>query len=471
MRFGWRRVLHDLGADLRPTLALAGPVVLAELGWMTMGLVDTMIVGPLGPEAIGAVSLGGMAFIAPIVFGMGLLLGLDTLVSQAFGAGDLDDARHSLSQGVWLAVGMTPPLMTLVGFGLAPALGWIGTDSRVLADSRTYLQGLNWGTLPLLIYVAYRRYLQAVGRAGVVTFALVSANAVNALAVWALVYGRLGLPAFGIQGAGWATTLSRVYMATFLVVAAVAHDRKTLRAAAGSAWRRWRPDPKRLRTLVGLGLPAAAQVTLEVGVFAAATALAGRLEPAALAAHEVVMNVSSVTFMIPLGLGSAGAVRVGHAIGRDDPAAAARAGWSTLALTAVFMAAAALVFVIFPRAILGGFTTDARVLALGVPLLFVAAGFQLFDGVQGVTTGNLRGLGDTRTPMLCHGLAHWAFGLPLGYALAFPLGFGVLGLWLGLSLGLALAGTVLLAAWVYRTRELGARALRISRQESAPAYE
>lgn len=441
--------------DLRPTLGLAGPVVLAELGWMAMGVADTVIVGPLGPEAIGAVGIGSMAFFTPIVFGMGLLLGLDTMVSQAFGAGDREAARRSLGQGVVLSVALTPPLMLLV-LVLPPLLRGLGVEPAVLRLARPYLAATVWGTLPLLLYAAFRRYLQAVGRVGPVVFALVSANAVNVLGNWALVYGHLGAPALGVTGSGWATTLSRLYMAALLAAAVWRYDRRHgLHGGSGPAW--WRPDPARLRRLLALGLPAAGHVTLEVGVFATATALAGRLDPRSLAAHQVALNISSVTFMIPLGLASAGAVRVGQAVGRGDLPAAARAGWSTLALGTAFMAAAGLTLALAPRAFIAAFSDDPGVTALGVPLMRLVAAFQLFDGFQGVTTGNLRGAGDTRTPMLTNALAHWAVGLPLGYVLAFPAGLGVAGLWAGLALGLVVAALLLLAAWLRKARELAGR--------------
>lgn len=435
---------------MRPTLALAGPVVMAELGWMAMGVVDTMIVGGLGAEAIGAVSIGSVAFFTPAVFGMGLLLGLDTLVSQAEGAGDHQGASRSLAQGLFLAVSLAVPLM-LVARGIGPALGAIGINPSVHRRALPYLDATAWGSLPLLVYAAARRYLQAVHRVGVVMFALLSANVVNALADWAFVYGKLGMPAMGVVGAGWATTVSRSYMAAVLLAAALAESkRKGGEAPPGL----WRPDLARLRRLVGLGLPAATQVTLEVGVFAMATALAGRLSPESLAAHQIVLNLSSVTFMVPLGLASAGAVRVGQAIGRGTPEAAARAGWATLALGTAFMAVAAAGFVLLPRTLIGGFTHDPGILAIGVPLLYVAAGFQLFDGLQGVATGNLRGVGDTRSPMICHALALWGIGLPLGYVLTFPGGLGVFGLWIGLSAGLVVSGVVLLWVWAEKSREL-----------------
>ena len=448
MRF--KATAREIGAELRPTLALAGPVVSAELGWMAMAIVDTLIVGRLGAEAIGAVGLGSTAFLAVAVFGMGLLLGLDTLIAQAFGAGDLDDCHRSLVQGIFLAAALTPLLM-LVVFVAAPGLSALGVAPSVLRGAVPYIRITSLSTFPLLVFAALRRYLQATGHVGPVMFALMSANIVNALGNWALVYGHFGLPVLGVEGSAWATTVSRLYMLMVVIAYTIWNDRRT---GAGLRLAMWRPDPARLRRLIVLGMPAALHVTLEVGVFALATALAGRLGAVALAAHQVVLNMASVTFMVPFGLASAGAVRVGHALGRRDPIGAARAGWTTLALAATFMSLAGSTFGLLPRTLIHAFTDDPGVMAVGVGLMYVAAAFQPFDGVQGVTTGNLRGLGDTHTPMVCNLVAHWGIGLPIGYALAFPLGLGVLGLWIGLSVGLVAAGCVLLRVWVVKTRSL-----------------
>ena len=198
---------------------------------------------------------------------------------------------------------------------------------------------------------------------------------------------------------------------------------------------------------MALGLPAASQVTLEVGVFAAATALAGRLAPAALAAHQIAVNFAALTFMVPLGVASAGAVRVGHAIGREDYDGAARSGWTAILFGVAFMSCAAAVFLLVPRLLIGAFTTDSAVISIGASLLFVGAIFQLFDGIQGVSTGVLRGLGDTRTPMMWNLAGHWFIGLPLGYTLCFIVGLGVVGLWWGLSTGLIICAIALLATW------------------------
>ncbi len=201
-------------------------------------------------------------------------------------------------------------------------------------------------------------------------------------------------------------------------------------------------------------MPAATQITLEVGVFAASTVLVGRLAPVALAAHQIAINIAALSFMVPLGVSSAGAVRVGHAVGRRDVAGAERAGWTALLIGTGFMACTALAFILIPRALMGAFTRDEGVLQLGVSLLAVAAIFQLFDGIQGVATGILRGLGDTRTPMRWNLVGHWFVGLPSGYALCFVMGRGVIGLWWGLSIGLIICGVALSIVWARRIHAL-----------------
>jgi len=436
--------------ELKPMLATAAPVVLAELGWVSMGIVDTIVVGPLGPAAIGAVGIGSILFLALAIFGMGLLLGLDTLVAHAFGAGRFDECRRWLLHGVLLALLVAPVLTASAFIGIAFLPRW-GLTPEVLALTTPYLRVMAWSLLPLLLYACFRRYLQSLGVLAPIAFALVTANVINAVAAWALVFGRFGLPAMGTTGSALATLLSRAYMAAVLLAAVVVHDR---RQRAGLRHVRWAVNRRRLVRLLQLGLPAAAQLTLELGVFAAASALAGRLDPVSLASHQIVLHLASLTFMIPLGLASAGAVRVGHAVGRRDATGAARSGWMALLLGAGFMAAAALAFVLFPRPLIGAFTSNDAVLAVGRRLLLVAGIFQVFDGLQGVSTGILRGLGDTRMPMLSNLAGHWLLGLPVGYALCFWAGWGVLGLWIGLSSGLSAIGLALVLVWHRRISRL-----------------
>lgn len=431
-------------------LTLAWPVVVAELGWITMGIVDTMMVGRVSAEAIGAVSIGHVVFFTVAIFGMGLLLGLDTLVSHAFGAGKVEDCHRSLLHGVYLSLILTPPLMALIGLGIPFLRSW-GIHPEVLRQTIPYLKALTWSLLPLLLYTSFRRYLQGMSLVKPIMFALVTANLVNIVANWMLIFGHLGAPAMGTEGAGWATCFSRAYMSLSLLVYILFH---TYRHKTGLFRIPFQMELARIRRLVSLGFPAAMQITLEVGVFAAAAALAGKLDPASLAAHQIALNAAAFTFMVPLGISSAGAVRVGQALGRRDPVAAGRSGWTALLLGAGFMACAGLAFLLFPQPILRIFTAEKAVISIGVSLLFVAAAFQLFDGLQVVATGVMRGTGDTRTPMICNLVGHWLLGLPVGYILCFVWGWGVVGLWVGLSVGLIAVGIVLLHFWSRRVRSL-----------------
>lgn len=431
-------------------LRLAGPVVSAELGWMAMGIVDTIVVGRLGAEAIGAVSLGNALYFVVAIFGMGLLLGLDALVSQAYGAGDLHECHDWLIQGLYLSA-IVCPLAVLVLWLVGPLSDRMGFDPVVLGPAKLYLSSVIWGTPALFVYAAFRRYLQGMGLVKPVMAALLSANVVNALMDWMFVYGKLGVPAMGVEGAGWATTISRCYMAGFLVVYAIWND---VRNGSGLIRTKLAPRLSAIGRLFTFGLPAATHLLLEVGVFGLATMLAGRLDATSLAAHHIVLEMASVTFMIPLGLASAGAIRVGQAIGRGEPAAAGRAGWTALVLGAAFMATAGLVMVTFPRPLIALFTDDPRVIAAATSLMLAAAAFQLFDGLQGVATGALRGAGDTRTPMVLTLICYWLIGLPLGWHLTFNAGRGVLGLWIGLAVGLFIAGLALLLAWRRRAAAL-----------------
>lgn len=424
-------------SELRYILNLALPVIAAELGWIFMGVVDTIMVGPLGPSVIGAVSLGNAMFDVAAIFGIGLLLGLDTVVSQSFGAGRIAECDSWLWQGCFLALAATPLLMGMVEASI-PLMSSFGVNPEVLSTSVPYLRAVNWSLPPLLLYAAFRRYLQGMSRVWPVMIALLTANIVNAAGNYVL------LPAFGVAGVGWSTCISRLYMLSVLAAYAFLREPVLMR----------RVEPPRLaafRELLRLGLPAAGQILLEVGVFATATVLAGKLQPDSLAAHHIVLNVAGTTFMVPLGLSSAGAVVVGQAIGSGDPQRAKRSGWITIGLAAAFMSIAALCFLVIPSHIIRVFTRDAGVLAIAVPLLFVAAVFQIFDGVQVTITGVLRGTGDTRTPMLANLVAHWLLGLPAGYLLCFVIGYGVSGLWMGLSFGLIIVGTVLLLVWSRRS--------------------
>ena len=430
--------MKDTG-DLQAMMALAAPLVLSELGWMAMGVVDTMFVGRVSAEAVGAVSLGTTVFYTIAMSSSGLLLGLDTLVAQAWGRRDAHDARLSLVNGIVLALLLTVPVVALVWLSI-PLLHSAGESPAVILQAAPYIRALLWSIPPLLVFFALRRYLQSVGLARPILFALVSANLLNIAGNWIFVYGNLGAPRLGAEGSGWATCISRVYMLAILVVAIWRGDHKIQRAD-------WRIDWQRIRQLIELGLPTAGQLVLETLVFGTVTLLVGRLSAVSLAGHQIALTTVSMTFMMPLGISSAAAVLVGQAIGRGDVRGAAHSGWAALGFGAIGMSAAALVLVLFPRLIARVFTPDAAVIAAAVPLLRVAAFFQLFDGLQITATGALRGSGHTHEPLWCHFAGYWVIGLPLGVLLCFGADWGAVGLWSGLLVGLIIIGSALFLYW------------------------
>ena len=433
----------DLAAEMRALLQLAVPVALSEIGWMTMTVVDVVMVGKLGPASIGAVGLGNAIYYAPSIFGIGLLLGLDTLVSRSWGAKDFDDCHRSLAQAMYIVLAFTPLLMLFIVLA-RPLFTGRGVDPAVSLQARQYVGLLNWGTLPLLVYGGFRRYLQGVGRVRPVTFALISANLVNLAGNWIFIYGKFGMPAMGVRGSAYSTVVSRIYMAAVLVFFAWQHERRR----GHPLFLHWPgPDWARIRSLLGLGVPAAFQVILEVAAFGAATIMAAHLDAVALATHEIALSCAAYTYMVPLGISAAGAVAVGHAIGAGNLARARRAGWMALALGVGFMMIAAMLFLFLPRPILEIYSRDARVLLLGAHILMIVAAFQIFDGAQTVATGALRGLGETRFPMLMNFAGYWLIGLPLGWWLCFHMHWGLFGLWIGLTLALVLIASLLVRRW------------------------
>ena len=429
--------------ELAALTRLAVPVILSELGWMAQSVVDTIMVGNLGPVSIGAVALGNAVFYTPSLFGIGLLLGLDPLVAQAYGRKDYDECHRWLAQGIYLALAIAPILMILVA-AASFYFASVGITPQVVGPAADYLRMLDWSLLPLLIYGASRRYLQGVGAVRVITITYIGANLINWAGNWALIYGHWGFPAMGVRGSALSTVVARILMAVSLMGFAWRYERQR----GHPLFKHWAaPQIARIKQLMGLGLPAAVQITLEVGAWNAATLSAGWLNPIALATHQIAINYASVTYMIPLGLSAATAVSVGHAIGAGDKARARRAGWLALGLGTAFMLFAGVVFLVAPRPLIELYTRDPRVLAVGPGLLWIAAAFQVFDGVQTICTGALRGLGETRAPMVANFIGYWILGLPLGLILCFILKWGIYGMWIGLTLALIVISLTLLRRW------------------------
>ena len=422
---------------------LGGPIALIYLANMAMQIVAMVFVGHLGTEQLAGFAVGNAIFGATMVTGIGLLLGLDYLAARAFGAGKQDEVNRLLVQAFYYAAGLSV-VITLVMRMASYQFVHMGIAEPVAAFGGEYLRALSWSLAPFLLFTVFRQYLQSMGLASPILWVLVVANIVNFGANAFLVpHPRFG----GVAGSGWATVFARTFV--FVSVAGYAlyfsHKKKlglwkTFRHAS-------RPSFEILGQLVRLGFPAGVQFLFEVGVFATFTLIAGRLGAVPLAAHQIALQIASVTFMVPLGIASAGAVRVAQAIGAQDRRQAMHAGWISIVLGGVCMIVFGIILLIVPQTLLGFFSADPSVRSVGAGLLFITAFFQLFDGVQVVSSGVLRGLGNTRISMMINLIGHWGIGLPTGVALCFWAGWGVYGIWIGLSVGLTLVAVSLAVAW------------------------
>lgn len=433
-----RRRADLFAVEVRRLLRLAGPIVVSQLGQVGMNTADTVMVGPLGAVPLAAAGLGSAIHWLVTVVCIGVLVGMSPMVSQAFGAGDLDRCRRVLVQGALLAIVLAVPvtLVSLVGNEIALGLGQDPAVSRLTGG---YLQALAAGVLPFFLFMAIRQYLEATGHVTAPMVITFIGLAINVVANRILIYGLDPIvPALGLVGSGWATTLVRWSMLVVILVFVIRHPR--LRPHAGESVR---PDGAIIGRILRVGLPIGGQFGLEMGLFAFGAFMMGWLGPLELAAHQVTINIASTTFMVALGASMAGSIRVGHHIGAGRPRRVRRAALATYFVAIGFMSVCALAFLAFPAALIRLYTRDADIIRLGATLLLVAAAFQVFDGGQVAGISILRGAADTRIPAFIAAVGYWGIGVPVGYLLAFRAGLGPVGVWLGLSAGLAVAAVLL----------------------------
>jgi multidrug resistance protein, MATE family len=431
-------------SELAQQVQLAIPLVAQQLGAQLMGTVDAALLGRWSDTALAAAGVGNNLLFAITSIGLGIVLGLDSVVPRAVGAGRGDDARRYLDAGLRLAVivGAIAMLVVLVS---PLVLRLTDVDPEVAAEARRYVHLRALGVVPFLLSIAYRSYLAAHGVTRPLVISVIAGNVINAALDLALIFGvdAIGLPALGTIGAALATIA--VQLAICAIYASAAR-----RLAGG----RPRPPATRrdLREVLRHGGPVGGQLFAEVGIFGVATVLAAHLGTQPAAAHAIALNLASFTFSVAVGIGSATSVRVGLAVGAGDTALARRRGLLGLGLGLGVMAAFAAVFVAVPGVVASGLTDDAAVIAAAVPLLQIAALFQLSDGVQAIAAGALRGLGRTRATLTGNLLGHYAIGLPISLGLAFTAGLGAPGLWWGLSAGLTATAGYLLAHFLAATR-------------------
>ncbi|MCS6798839.1 MAG: MATE family efflux transporter [Myxococcota bacterium] len=442
-----RATASTWSAETSALLRIGGPLILTYLGNQALAFVAMLVAGRLDAVTVGAVGLGGGIYFGLTSFALGVTLGLDPLVAQAVGAGEHDRARTLLWQGAWLAVLASFPvvlLLVVTGYGVLP---FVGLDADVARETGRYLLGRIPGLPAFLLTIVGRRHLAAYGIGRPMIVSVLVANAVNVPASLLLVLGDAGLvamglppaglPALGALGAALAPSLATVAQAGVVLCAT-----RTVRAGCPVAVRR-RPDLLRLVRMARLGLPVSGTLAAEVGAFVLANVLAGLLGPLPLAAHGVAVTLAALTFQVPLALGAAAATRVGHAVGRGDPRAARLAGIVAMLVGGGFMGACGLLLALAPEWLASRIVTSPDLVRAAAPLLLVAAAFQVFDGVQVIAAGALRGAGDLRAPLVANALGYYALGLPLGTGLAFPAGLGVLGVWWGLTTGLGFVAVVL----------------------------
>lgn len=426
------------GDELTELVRLAFPVATVQVGMMLMGVVDTVMVGHVSPTDLAAVALGHLYFFSAVVFGLGTLLALDPLVSQAVGAGDRPGMARAVQRGVLLSVVLTV-LAALVLLPARPVLALLRQPPDVVPVAAAYARAALPGILPFYLYIVFRQTLQAMGRVAPIVVTVVVANLANVVFNWVMVFGNLGFPALGAVGAGWASSLSRGLMALGVLGAAWPLLRPLVRPLRPDAFR-----PRPLGRMLRLGVPIGTQLSLEFGAFAVIGILMGWLGTVAMAGHQVAINLASLTFMVPLGVAQATTVLVGRAVGRGDPPGARRSAGAGLLVGGLFMTGTAAFFLLAPGPLARIYTGEAGVLEVAVALIPVAGLFQVFDGLQVVATAVLRGVGDTRAPMVIHVAGFWLVGFPVSLLVGFRLGGGPVGLWWGLVAGLGAVALLLL---------------------------
>jgi len=405
---------------------------------MAMGVVDTVMVGHYSARDLAAVALGNLYFFTCAVFPMGLLMALDPVVSQAVGAGDHPAVGKALQRGVALALALgVPAALALIPGRVLLVL--LHQPPEVVPVAAGYALAAIPGVFPFLAFIVFRQTLQAMGRVAPIVVTILLSNLANLFLNWVLIFGQWGFPELGAVGSGWASSVSRWLMFLGLV---------------GFSWpllkghlMPLRRDAFQLRPLARmarLGSPIGIQFALEYGAFGTTGLLMGWLGTVAMAGHQVALNLASVTFMVPLGISQATAVRVGQGVGRGDPPGARRAAGAGLILGVGFMSLTAVLFMAFPGFVALAYSSDPPVLALATALIPLAGVFQVFDGIQVVASGVLRGVGDTRSPMVLNLLGFWCIGMPVGVWLGFGSSMGPRGLWWGLVMGLSTVAVLLL---------------------------
>ena len=441
--------------ELAETFLLAWPLVLTQLAQNATYATDVIMIGRLGATELAASALAVNLYSVLMFTGMGLVTAAAPLVAAELGARrhSVREVRRTVRMAIWAAFLFTIPAMLVLWHSEGILLA-LGQDPVLSRQSAEFMRALQWALFPALVIVILRNFVAALGLAWIPLAVMLAGVAINLLGNWALIYGHLGLPRLGLIGSGFASAITYTMMALILAAIVLVHRRLRRTYVFG---RLFKPDWQRLRDIVRIGTPIAFTLAFEVTVFSAAVYLMGLIDQVSVAAHAIALQIAAITFMVPLGISQATTIRVGLAYGARDPAWVTKAGSASLVMALGFMSLAALTIWAFPRELASLFldTADpanAAVLGLAVKFLAIAAIFQLADGAQVVGAAMLRGLQDTRVPMVYAGIGYWLVGLGGGAALAFWAGWKGEGVWAGLALGLLMVAVLMLWRWSRRGR-------------------
>ncbi len=434
--------------ELGATFRLAVPVIIGQLGHVSMGIVDSVMVGRLGTVPLAAAALANSLVFLILVFGLGVSMGITPLVAMADGAGDYKKGGRVLQQGlrVCIAVGF---LLMLVTAWLALLLPYMKQQPGVEALAGDYLQVVGISILPIMFFQAYRQFSEGVSLMWPPMAMILGANVLNVFFNWLFIFGHWGIPPMGLMGAGLSTLLNRLFIAFGLM--AYVHW--------AHSYRKYMPrrfwgaeDWNCIRSILTLGLPSGSQFFFETAAFSGGAVMIGWLGAGALAAHQIALSAAAVSYMFAIGVSAAASVRVGKEMGRGDMAAVRRAGFSGFVLAAGIMASFGVLFVVVRHIIPTFYIDDRSVIELASSLMIIGALFQVSDGIQVTGLGVLRGMSDVKSPTIITFIAYWVIGLPSGYIMAFPLGLGVHGMWLGFVVGLTTSAGLLTRRFLRRSR-------------------
>jgi MATE family multidrug resistance protein len=440
-------------AEIRAMLALAWPLVLTNVAQALINATDTVLLGWAGASTLAAGALGINLYFVPLVLGTGLIMAVSPVLAKEIGARShsVRDVRRSVRQAMWLAAAFSIPAWILLWHAKVIFL-LLGQNPLLAENAGRLLHALQWGLLPALWYLVLRSFVVALERPLWSMIVVAVTILLNAFLNYGLIFGKFGFPKLGLVGAGIGSSCANTVMFLGMVLV-VSLNRRFRRYRLFGYF--WQADWPRFRHLLRLGSPIAITLGFEVGIFNTAVFLMGLIGASSIAAHVVAIQIASLTFMVPLGLSQAATVRVGLAYGRRDREGIARGGWSALVLALGFMTTTALIMLLFPHALIRLFLDpadpqNAPVIPLALSFLFVAALFQIFDGAQVVGAGMLRGLHDTRVPMVFAGFGYWIVGLGTSVGLAFGLGWQGLGVWIGFVVALAVVAALMLSRWIRR---------------------